>query len=457
MNVKNRAFLVGFLLSGIILFNVSIGFVKAYKNEGTINFNVTSTMNTSTDGDSDGIDDNFENLNERNVEIEYAVDEATILSSGVNNGKNDQIKIEIALGEEGIILQTSYKSNPESEYKLTYGIIFYALIEFVDLDFDGIYDPEIDQYVQNFTLREFSPVFYEKMVIQGANYLHHLKISTDNNNFSLSIYIAEEFTLLNTSLITPTQARLVVEITNFEYINGSSQLALYTRLDPEGEYLEQEKTEDEENGYATNEAGIITTMNDFTGFFTWNENAIIDEAPENVLISKLLPDDYLENGQKLYINYARGESIIHSTKIGIEDLLITEEFPFLGVIFLILAIGAASSIVAYSVYQKKKYKQPTKLEKRHREERPIARVQNNRPVKLFDSKLALQILEGEGALEKLFSKGDINITAISDDFYETVDSLGFKKSEKAELIKELLSLPPIERELILREMIIKSQ
>jgi hypothetical protein len=447
MKMKNRALLVSVLLISIFLFNFNIGFSRAFDN----------SISTSSDADKDGIDDNFEKLNERKVEVEYAANEATIFSSGLSHQKEDQITIEIRLGEDGILFQTSYRPNPKLECKLTYEIIFYALVEYVDIDFDGNYNPEIDQYIQNLTLAEFSPIFYEKTVINGDRYLHKLSISTDNKNFSLDVYIAEEFTLIDNFLITPTQARVMVEIANFKYINGSSQLALHTRLDPEGDYLEQEKTEDEENGYATNEAGITTTMNDFTGFFSWNESAIIDDTLNNAVIGEILPDEYMENGKKLYINYVRGDLISHYAKIGVEDLLISEEFPFLSVFFLVLAIGAASSIVVFSYYHKKKSKPTIKAENRYREEKPITRIQNDGTSELFDSKLALQILEGEGAIEKLYSKGDINITAISEDFYETIESFGLKRSEKAEFIREMFSLPPIERELILREMIIKSQ
>ena len=83
--------------------------------------------------------------------------------------------------------------------------------------------------------------------------------------------------------------------------------------------------------------------------------------------------------------------------------------------------------------------------------------QRSVPVILFDSKLAIQILEEEDAIRNLYDKGDINITAISNDFNETIDNLGFKGNEKSEFIKEMLSLRPFERELILRDMLIKSQ
>ena len=67
------------------------------------------------------------------------------------------------------------------------------------------------------------------------------------------------------------------------------------------------------------------------------------------------------------------------------------------------------------------------------------------------------MLGEEGGIEKLYFKGDLNITAVSADFYDKVNQFGFEENEKTQFIKEMLSLPPRERELILKEMILKSQ
>ncbi|MHA2289742.1 MAG: hypothetical protein ACXABG_13235, partial [Promethearchaeota archaeon] len=425
--MKKRVLLIGFFLCGIVLINLSSRFVEA-------------SVEISNDADNDGIDDDFELLNKRKINVEIFSNEATILSTRSKSESKDQIRTDIALGEDGIEFQMSYKSNLESDNELTYSINFHEIIEFVDLDFDGIYDPETDQNIQNFTLRDFSPIFYEKILINSESFLHHLSINTDSNNFSLEIYFAEEFTLVENSLLTPTQARVTIEIANFSYLNVSSQLALYTRLVSEGEFINQEITEDEDYGYAKNETGIITTINDYTSFFSWNDSATIDSVPEDIVVSEISPDEFVENAQKFYISYPRGNIIIHSTKAGIENILITDAFPFLAVLFLILAIAATSSVVTYSIYQRKKHKLPSKVEKRSRVAKPIAKIKSQETVKLFDSKLALKILEEEDAIYKLYTKGDINITAISTDFYETIENFDLTKSEKSEFIRELLSL-----------------
>ncbi len=448
--MKKRALWVGCFLFTILLFNFSIGFAAALTNDN-------SFVISSDDVDNDAIDDNFEDLNKRKIEVDISENEATIQSIRQGTETKDLIRTDIVYSEYGVEIQIGYKSSIEADFEITFGITFRELIEFIDNDFNGLYDPEVDQSIQNYTLNDFLPIYYEKVVIQDESFLHHLRIQTVSSNFTLNVYFAEEFTIVENSLISPTQAKIDIEIENFNYLNDSSQIALYTSLDSEADFQRHNDTEDEEKGYAKAELGIATVVNEYTGFYSWNESGIVDEASQNILVSGILPDDIIENGNKVYLNYPRGVIIYHSSKIGIEGLLITEEFPLLGLALLLIAIGAVSSIVAYSVYHREKSKPKGKAERRDREKSGMLKTQRQEFVKLFDSKLALQILEEEDAIRNLYDKGDIEITAISNDFYETVDNFGFKGNEKSEFIKEMLNLRPFEREVILREMLIKSQ
>jgi len=450
MKMKKRALWVGCFLFTILLFNFSVGFAAALTDDN-------SFVISSDDTDNDGIDDNFEDLNKRKIEVDISENEATIQSIRQGTGAKDLIRTDIVYGEYGVEIQIGYKSKIETDFEITFGITFRELIEYIDNDFNGMYDPEVDQRIQNYTLKDFLPISYEKVVIQDESFLHHLRIQTVSSNFTLNLYFAEEFTVVENSLISPTQAKIDIEIENFNYLNDSSQIALYTSLDSETDFQRHNDTEDEENGYAKAELGIATVAKEYTGFYSWNESGIIDEASQNIYVSDILPDDFIENGKKVYLNYPRGVNIYHSSKIGIEGLLITEEFPLLGLVLLLIAIGAVSSIVAYSVYHREKSKPSTKVERRDRDKNRILKSQRHETVMLFDSKLALQMLEEEDAIRNLYDKGDINITAISKDFYETVNNFGFKGNEKSEFIKEMLNLRPFEREIILREMLIKSQ
>lgn len=100
-------------------------------------------------------------------------------------------------------------------------------------------------------------------------------------------------------MVTPTEAKIDIEIKNFNYINNSSQIALYTKLKSDKEYEEEDETEDEENEYAEDEKEVKTTSNGYTGIFTWAEKAEVDGVSKEVLTSDIEEDD--EKYEKIYL------------------------------------------------------------------------------------------------------------------------------------------------------------
>ncbi|MFX0023635.1 MAG: hypothetical protein ACFE9S_15015 [Candidatus Hermodarchaeota archaeon] len=438
--MKKRTKCLAIFLFMIVLFSLTTGFVFAYG-----------------DDDDDGVDDGFEALNKREIDIAIEANEISIESVRKSNRKKDLITFGIVYDADGIRFQIGYKSHLEEDFELLFGISFRELVEFIDVDIDGIYNPEIDQNILNFSLSDFSPAIYENSTSSSGSVLHHFKIQTENKTLTVDIYFAEEFTLYENSLLIPTQAKIDIKIANFTYFNSSSQLALYSRLESETIFEVQQDTEDEENGYAENEEGLITTIEKYNGFYSWSKIASVDEVSKNISISEILPDSPPENSQKIYINYPRAISVYHSYKIGIEDILITEQGSLLPLVVFTLIMGALSVVAVYSIYHASVREKPLKIRRREGEEDYLELLERDEYDTLFDSKLALQILEGEDAIDKLYHKGDINITAVSVNFYEQIEKLGFEENEKREFINEMLSLSPHERELFLREMIIKTQ
>jgi hypothetical protein len=443
--MKKKVIVISLFLFSILIINFNFGFSIAFNNENLIKIH--------SEPDEDGVDDKFEDFNKRDIEIDIGSNEFTIISTRRNDLKKDQMRCDVLYDGDGITYQFQYRSNIELEFEFEFQINFYALIEFVDINLDGIYDPEIDQEVQNLTLNDFSPALYNKTNISDETDLYYFQIQTQNKNFTVHIYFAEEFTFIGNSLITPAQGKIDIEISNFNYINGSSQLALFTKLDSEKEYSKKEHTEDEENGYSTNEEGVTVSLNDYNGFFTWKKNVLIEDISNDIQIGEIMPD---ENVQKLYINYPRGNHSFHESKIGIEDILINDPLVPLLFLILIVTISAISTITTYSIYYSKKHQAPNKNDKRFLVDDFTRISEKHQFDDLFDSREALKILEkDEGAIEELYSKGNINITAISEDFYDVINRFDFKGNEKNELIKDLLTLAPDEREAILREMLMK--
>jgi hypothetical protein len=285
---------------------------------------------------------------------------------------------------------------------------------------------------------------YSLEIIDNSKYMHYIRFDTKDGIFSAHIYVAEEFTIINGSLITPNQVKINIEINNFTYLNNNSQLALYAKLESELEFDDDEETEDEEEGFATNERGVITTINQYTGFFTWQEHARIDGTSQQVSISSIEDDDHDEDEQKIYINYLRGNLIFHDPKIGIEGLWITDPvsppFPFVMVIMLVLIIGAIGGSVAYSVYYFLHNREPSSSREK---------IDGD----LLNNDFVLDLLESENAIENLMKIKKLDITALSEDFFEIIDRFSWDSHEKSEFINDLLSLSPEERMMILSKML----
>jgi hypothetical protein len=315
----------------------------------SLNFNYA----TASDDDDDGIDDDFEDLNKRNITVEIEDDQIQIESSLRSGDRIDEVQLKITNDSEGLGIEVSYDSEINStELELEFGIKFRKLVEFVDIDNNSIFNPLIDDTIQEFDLDDFQPVIYSQFNITEDTTLHYFIINTTDGVFTAHIYFSEEFYVVNGTLITPVQMKIDIEISNFLYSNASSQIALYTSLESEIDYEEEEDTEDEIRDYAFNEKGVITKINRFTGIFTWNNNATIDGISREVLRSDLDIDDYDGDEQKLYLTYARGTHIYHDPKVGIAGILKFKNIidnP-LYLIVLIAIISSLSISIGYAVY-----------------------------------------------------------------------------------------------------------
>jgi len=424
---KSKYLIIGLSILAILMFSFNSNFVSA------------------SDDDDDGIDDDFEELNKRNIEIDISDNEIQI-ESHLRSGDNiDSIQLKIQYESEGLSIQVSYQKeyNSESETELEFGVKFPEIIEYIDNDDDGVYNSDIDSTIQILLLDQFYLVNYSLSKISGDSDLHYFRIETKDGVFKAHIYFIEEFAIVNNSLITPNQIKINIEIVNFPYLNGNSRLALYAKLESEFEFKEEEETEDEENGYAENEQGLITTINQHTGIFTWDENATIDGISKKVRVGSVETDENDEGDQKIYFNYLNGNHIFHDPKIGIEGLLLSKKagFPLVPIIILISVISALSLSVGYSIYYFN-----------HNRASQVPWNDSRKSLKT-PKQIGVQIFEEDNSLDKLIQQGDINVTTISEEFLNNFDNLDMEKSEKEEFLQEMLSLTPKERNSILNKML----
>lgn len=425
------------------------------------------------DDDDDGVDDDFERTNERNIIVKeehggYEIE--TILRAG---SSIDEIEYYLLNNSNGFSIKTEYERETGSEeIEVGFNITFVSIIEYNDTDQNNRYN-DSDDIVRELPLDNFQPTNYtvEKLT-PSENDLYHFIVNTTDGNFTAHIYIAEEFTPINNSVVTPTQIKIDIEINNFTYNSINSRLALNTTFESEVGYEEEDDTEDEIMGYSENEDWLITTMNSTSGFLSWNKTADIDGILKEVLISN---KTLVGADERIYINYPNGTHIYHDPKIGIAGILNsvviapssgksdktkagTPTIPiYLTPIYIlaaVLIIGA--SVAASIIYYYKKKQLSGRFDDKIGLKSSILTIRDKSSDDILtDSKIKgelLQIFEEENALDKISKLGDINLTVISEDFIEKINIFDWEYDEKEEFIKELLALTPKERKEILDEM-----
>jgi hypothetical protein len=389
----------------------------------------------ASDDDDDDVDDDFEALNLRDVDVSLNSNEIKMHSLLKSGTQIDEIELRVKYDSDGINIEVSYeseyRSENETEFEIEFEVTFRKLIEFVDINRNGIFEPSIDVNISELDLNSFDPAIYVEEPITAQTSLHHITINTSDDVFSMHLYVSEEFFLKNDSLVIPTKPKIDIEINGFNFLNTSSKLAIYLSLESSLTYEEHSETEDEELGYASDENAVSISQDNFTGIFSWSENASVDGFTSLVNASALVADDYNPEDQKMYLIYPQGTHIVHDPKIGLEGILRlqSEQFPWY-LITILLAIGAITisiTVPMYYFFQKKRI--------------PSIDEQIDRNPKV----------------QELSELKNVELTALSEDFYKIINQFDWDTNEKEGFIKEMSSLTPKERQKIINEMVNKSR
>ena len=377
--MRKKQYLIGLFLIGFFIFSMALGTQSVLADEG------------ETDKDDNGVDDNKEEWNERDVNVEDDDDSVKITSRLKNGDKKDEFTLKIDFdGEDGLQIKVQFEldsegevddnndekedkilfesedesedefeleSEDETEDEIEFQINFQDIIEYVDINGNGLYDSSADEEIQIYEIGKvgWDSPDYSKKELDDGSILHKINIGTADGIFTVKVYVVEGFEEVSGSMIAPTEAKIDIIIENFNYINDSSQLALYIKLQSE-EYEEEDETEDEDEGYGEDEKGV-KTKGDIEGIFTWADTADVDGVSQPVLVNAKETDHEDEDGEKIYFNYKRGTKIVHDPKIGIAGVLQTSEPLNLPLIIAIVAgvIGAAAAtMVAIKVVRKRK-------------------------------------------------------------------------------------------------------
>ncbi|MFX1390821.1 MAG: hypothetical protein ACFE9Z_12225 [Promethearchaeota archaeon] len=331
-------FVIGFLFLGV---NYSYGFEEG-TDESEAGEEEGGGGDEIPDDDEDGVDDDYEDENKRDIEIWIGESVVEISSIRRSENRKDIIDLRVGYDDYGLSVRVSYgtfikecepveEECPEGEedivpkheeyceeiveYKLVFEVLFRGLIEFIEHNGDGVLDEEHDEVISEYGFHSFQPIDYSLTSISDDTNLHYLLFNTTDGVFATHIYLVEEFVYVDEILISPTEVKIDLEITNYDYQDENSQLALFTKLWSEEKCNEGEETVDEKEGYATDEKDVNFQNDKYSGFFSWKETALIDGVEMDVLTREIVYED--DHHSKLFLCYPRGFHIYHDPKIGI--------------------------------------------------------------------------------------------------------------------------------------------
>ena len=338
---RNKAILV-MLLILVLTTAVRVKAQTTTEDETTqVDDNTTTDDNTHTAGDDGSGDDS----NNREVNVNVMAFYAEIESQLESGGTEDSFKIEVVAGSDGVQFKVGFETETGvNETGREFEVNFKELIEYLDVNGNGVYDDSIDTEVQTLMLNSFNPIAYTvENTADGP--VHVFDVVTTDGVFGAKIYAAGAFTDINGSLIAPTQVKIDVAIRGFNFTESASQLALKVEFSSESEASYDGVTEDEEDGRAVGESAVDVSMTDVNGFFSWKQTAMIDGVLHQVNSSI---HEMSATEQDIYLNYPQGNEIIHDPKIGFENLLIAGGNPLPIVGFLsdnLVPISAGAAII----------------------------------------------------------------------------------------------------------------
>jgi hypothetical protein len=348
----NKA-LLGLFLFLLVSSLVNVNATTTTEDETTETDTTTEDETETTSTSTSGTDDDS---NDREVSIDATSTYVEIKSQLETGGVEDSFKIEVEVGPNGVEFKVGFETETATnETEREFEVQFKELVEYLDVNSNGVYDDSIDTDIQTLELDTFEPIVYT-LENTPAGPVHIIDVLTTDGVFGARIYAVGDFTEVNGSVIAPTQVKIDVMIRNFNFTDVDSLLTLKVELSSEMETSFDGETEDEEDGRAVDEAAIDVLMTDLNGFFSWKESAEIDGVTH--LVNSSI-HEVTATEQEIYLNYPQGSEIIHDPKIGFENLLLVggNPLPIVQVLadnILPISVGLAIVVVGLIIVVKRR-------------------------------------------------------------------------------------------------------
>jgi len=240
--------IIGITIIGLIFISLSfssLNFSAANKSQGE-----EEDSEFEIDTDPSEIDEDKKKESERVVTIENNSNTAQIKSILKNSDEKDDITMDIS-AINSFFVKGLYKSHTIfTQINLEFQITLYSIIEFEDENGNGIYEPDIDQEIQEMVLDSWKDISYVNLSA------HIFTINTSNDVFLVRIFAVEGYTDVNGTIIAPSEIKIDFEFHSFPFMSETSLLALQTKFQSNAVFKLKDKTRGEDEGYTENEDSV---------------------------------------------------------------------------------------------------------------------------------------------------------------------------------------------------------
>ena len=320
-----------------------IGLIFISLTSSSMTFTVANVMDSEIeepefeiDTDPDEIDEGKKRESERVVTVENNTNTAQIKSILKYSDQKDDITMDIS-AINSLFVKGLYKSHTLfTQINLEFQITFYSIVEFLDENENRIYEPDLDQEVQEMVLDSWEDISYVNLSA------HIFTISTTDDVFLVRIFAVEGYTDVNGTIIAPAEIKIDFEFHNFPFLNETSLLALQTKFQTNAVFKMKDETRGEDEGYAEDEDSIELEEKSAVGYFAWAENAVADGLPIEVLSSRVKVG---ASEKFMYLNYPHATDIIHDPKIGFVSEIGAFYISGFSLIMMFSIIGVASLVI----------------------------------------------------------------------------------------------------------------
>ncbi len=337
--------LVVFAVITLLLITFTFSFVASAQNQNDDRQEGNGHGNPPGD-----VGENKRQYEKRNVEIRQHQKRAEIQSSWKGNNSEDSLNMNFDFEEGYPKININYEAEKKNkQVQLSFNLVFKKVFEFIDQNQNGRYD-EKDEIVKSEDLNqvEFKNINYDNK--KGG---YNFNTESIDSSIRFRVQGEDEFAKYGSETLTPSEAKVNLEL-DYDFERDDSMLGLKITVESQHEKYLQQRTYDEEKGYAFDESGLKLKDNNYSGFFTWKNTAEVDgeDKPVNATFISESAVGTTGGEDVLYLCYQQGSEITHDPKVGVvgESALSYSSVKDEPILFFLMVLGVTISISAVVFY-----------------------------------------------------------------------------------------------------------